>query len=154
LVARVGAVKDRRAALGLVVAVVAALFLWWSQGDGSTRSDEASAEPTVAVSDQGEYAAGGTDPQSGLPFVDDLPQEARNTLKLIDSDGPFPYDEDGSTFMNFEGILPDRSEGYYTEYTVETPGSDDRGARRIVAGQHGDFYYTADHYSSFSRITR
>ncbi|HET6626893.1 MAG TPA: ribonuclease domain-containing protein [Nocardioidaceae bacterium] len=36
--------------------------------------------------------------------------------------------------------LPEQPEGYDKEYTVETPGSDDRGARRIVAGAHDDFY--------------
>ena len=44
--------------------------------------------------------------------------------------------------------------GYYREYTVPTPGSDDRGARRIVAGDGGELYWTGDHYSSFSRIVR
>ncbi|MCB0073129.1 MAG: hypothetical protein KDE20_16780, partial [Caldilineaceae bacterium] len=43
-------------------------------------------------------------------------------------------------------------EGYYREYTVETPGSDDRGARRIVGGEAGELYYTDDHYNSFSWI--
>ncbi len=41
-----------------------------------------------------------------------------------------------------------------TESTVDTPGSDDRGARRIVAGQGDDFYCTDDHYSTFARINR
>ena len=38
------------------------------------------------------------------------------------------------------------------EYTVVTPGSRDRGARRIVAGAGGEYYYTDDHYDSFRRI--
>jgi ribonuclease T1 len=37
---------------------------------------------------------------------------------------------------------------------VPTPGSDDRGARRIVAGEAGELYWTQDHYSSFGRIAR
>jgi guanyl-specific ribonuclease Sa len=44
--------------------------------------------------------------------------------------------------------------GYYREYTVETPGSEDRGARRIIAGSDGELYWTDDHYQSFSRILR
>jgi ribonuclease T1 len=51
-------------------------------------------------------------------------------------------------------LLPAQGEGYYKEYTVETPGSPDRGARRIVAGSGGEFYYTDDHYRSFRRIAR
>jgi guanyl-specific ribonuclease Sa len=33
-----------------------------------------------------------------------------------------------------------------------TPGSEDRGARRIITGSAGEKYWTADHYASFSRI--
>lgn len=83
-----------------------------------------------------------------------LPPEALDTLALIERGGPFPYRKDGTTFQNRERLLPARPAGYYREYTVPTPGSDDRGARRIITG--GDppevFYYTADHYRSFRRI--
>lgn len=51
-------------------------------------------------------------------------------------------------------LLPEQAMGYYREYTVPTPGSDDRGARRIVAGEDGEPYCTGDHYSSFSRMAR
>ena len=78
--------------------------------------------------------------------------EARQTVALIKAGGPFPYQRDGSVFDNREGLLPKRSRGYYREYTVKTPGAKDRGARRIVAGQRGEFYYTDDHYRSFRRI--
>lgn len=95
-----------------------------------------------------------TDPESGLPFVDidALPPEAAQTLHLIESDGPFPYDQDGAVFQNREGILPDQAAGYYHEYTVDMPGSPDRGARRIVSGADGQLYWTGDHYDSFQRI--
>jgi ribonuclease T1 len=49
-------------------------------------------------------------------------------------------------------LLPRRERGYYREYTVKTPGAKDRGARRIVAGRAGEFYYTHDHYRTFRRI--
>jgi ribonuclease T1 len=90
----------------------------------------------------------------GLPVIttDELPPEALDTLALIEQDGPFPFDKDGSVFQNREGILPDRPRGYYREYTVITPWENDRGARRIVAGERGELYYTDDHYDSFSRI--
>jgi ribonuclease T1 len=96
------------------------------------------------------------DADSGLPVVAlaDLPAEAADTVERIDSDGPFPHDQDGAVFQNREGILPDRPAGYYHEYTVETPGSPDRGARRIVSGSGGELYWTADHYDSFERISR
>ena len=81
-----------------------------------------------------------------------LPREARDTLALIARGGPYPYSRDGVVYSNFEKILPARPSGYYHEYTVPTPGSSDRGARRIVEGQQGDSYYTDDHYASFRFI--
>jgi ribonuclease T1 len=81
-----------------------------------------------------------------------LPAEARQTLALIKAGGPFAYQKDGSVFGNREGLLPKRERGYYREYTVKTPGAKDRGARRIVAGRGGEYYYTDDHYRSFRRI--
>lgn len=81
-----------------------------------------------------------------------LPAEARQTLALVKAGGPFPYPQDGKTFQNREKRLPQREPGYYREYTVKTPGAHDRGARRIVAGRGGEYYYTDDHYRSFRRI--
>jgi ribonuclease T1 len=81
-----------------------------------------------------------------------LPKEARDTLARIASGGPFPSSRDGTIFQNREGILPKKPTGYYREYTVITPGEDDRGARRIVSGTGGERYYTADHYDSFVRV--
>lgn len=82
-----------------------------------------------------------------------LPPEAHDTLDLIEAGGPYPYPQDGTVFQNREGLLPAQSSGYYHEYTVETPGSDDRGARRIVTGEpEQEDYYTADHYESFDLV--
>lgn len=82
----------------------------------------------------------------------DLPHEAQRTLTLIKTGGPFPYKRDGITFGNYEKRLPLQKRGYYTEYTVKTPGRRDRGPRRIVAGEAAEYYYTEDHYQSFRRI--
>lgn len=84
----------------------------------------------------------------------DLPPEAQQTLARIEAGGPFPYKQDGRVFQNRESLLPQRPRGYYREYTVKTPGARDRGARRIVAGREGEYYYTEDHYRSFRRIRR
>lgn len=84
--------------------------------------------------------------------VNELPEEAIDTLLLIDNDGPYPYGKDGSVFQNREGLLPDAYRGYYREFTVDTPGLSHRGARRIVAGDDGELFYTGDHYDSFAQI--
>ena len=87
--------------------------------------------------------------RAGLPAF--LPAEARATIDLIQRGGPFPHRQDGTVFGNREQRLPQRPRGYYREYTVQTPGLDHRGARRIVTG--GDpaqvWYYTSDHYETF-----
>jgi ribonuclease T1 len=95
-------------------------------------------------------------PDSGLPRVPagDLPAQAHETLRLIDAGGPYPYRQDGTVFANQEGHLPARPTGYYHEYTVVTPGSSDRGTRRLVVGADGDVYYTDDHYDSFRQVAR
>jgi ribonuclease T1 len=86
-----------------------------------------------------------------------LPPEAQTTYQLIRRGGPFPYQKDGIVFGNRERLLPPKARGHYHEYTVQTPGAPDRGARRIVCGgtpptSPEACYYTADHYSSFRHI--
>jgi ribonuclease T1 len=81
-----------------------------------------------------------------------LPPEARETLEAIKRGGPFPYPRDGIVFQNRENRLPAQPRNYYREYTVATPGERTRGARRIIAGQIGEYYYTPDHYRTFWKI--
>lgn len=108
--------------------------------------------------DQGGFSGGGrsgyADP-ADLPQVSlaDLPPQAAQTVALIRAGGPFPYSEDGVVFHNYEGLLPDEATGYYHEYTVPTPGAEDRGARRIIEGSAGELYWTDDHYRTFERIS-
>lgn len=94
--------------------------------------------------------------QSGLPFIlyKELPPEAKETIRLIDNNGPFPFRQDDTTFQNREGILPSKPRGWYREFTVVTPGLNHRGARRIVEGEDGLLFYTDDHYDSFREIIR
>ena len=104
--------------------------------------------------------AKGPVPAGGLPAISvaELPKQGQETYDKIKQGGPFPYDKDGTVFGNRERILPNEKRGYYREYTVKTPGSRDRGARRIVCGGKPTTpdacYYTADHYSSFKRIAQ
>jgi len=98
-------------------------------------------------------------PTQTLPVIalQALPKEGQETYRNIRKGGPFPYEKDGTVFGNRERILPRKDRGFYREYTVRTPGSRDRGARRIVCGGYElrdpqACYYTADHYTSFSVI--
>jgi ribonuclease T1 len=89
----------------------------------------------------------------------DLPPEAREVVEDVEAGGPYEYPRnDGVTFGNREGLLPDEDPGYYREFTVRTPGESNRGARRIVTGGPDErdpehWYYTDDHYESFCEFT-
>lgn len=129
----------------LAVLAFAAVMIvqWWAQRPS----------PAAAGHDSvGSTASRAPDARSTVPSL--LPPEALATLELIERGGPFPYQRDGSVFQNREQRLPGRPRGYYREYTVRTPGSPDRGARRIVVGGQPPevYYYTDDHYGSFRRV--
>lgn len=97
-------------------------------------------------------AFGGFFADHSIVHFSELPPEARETLRLIKQNGPFPFPRDGVVFSNRESQLPKQPRGYYHEYTVKTPGAHNRGARRIVCGVVPECYYTDDHYQSFKRI--
>jgi ribonuclease T1 len=88
--------------------------------------------------------------------VAELPRQGAQTYQLIRQGGPFAGEKDGVVFGNRERLLPAQKRGYYREYTVTTPASRDRGARRIVCGGQPKApdacYYSADHYASFRKI--
>jgi ribonuclease T1 len=153
------AVPDRaRADVRALAAALLVLLLAVVLGGCSGTAGEAPAagiSETSGASDGALFRDGGFALEPPSDWVDDtvplagLPPEALETLELIATGGPYPYRQDGSTFHNREGFLPDRRGGYYQEFTVETPGSPDRGARRLVVGDTIEVYYTDDHYASF-----
>ncbi len=93
---------------------------------------------------------------SATVALTDLPVQGQQTYALILRGGPFEFEKDGVVFGNRERLLPNHKRGYYREYTVKTPGSRNRGQRRIVCGgvprTPDTCYYTADHYASFRKI--
>src|SRR5688572_20968541 len=151
---------ELRRTLRTVLAVfgcIAVLGLWWWANQDAGAGDTSTAPRSTASAPAATRGENNGDPDvSGLPTVDAaaLPPEARETLVLVRDGGPFPYERDGVTFQNRERILPAKPRGYYREYTVPTPGEDDRGARRIVTGDSGELYYTDDHYASFRVVIR
>lgn len=144
-------------------AVAVETFVWtfdWSACDHAATVSElpppttppTTSAPATTVASTTPAITAVTVPGFRTIHVDDLPFAALDTLDLIASGGPFPYRQDDSLFGNREGVLPRQPDGYYREYTVETPGLDHRGARRIVAGDGGELFYTDDHYDSFRVI--
>lgn len=131
-----------RTVLALAGALLAALAVWAAPGsDTSSPSGEAPA------------SQGAPSRTDGPPAF--LPAEATTVLTQIQRGGPFDHPQDGGVFQNRERLLPEQPRGYYREYTVEAPGSADRGARRIITGGDPprDYFYTADHYRSFRAFT-
>lgn len=127
------------------VAVLASVALSWPPvSQAFTRSTTAEAPASVAV-------------QPRIVPLSLLPPQGQEVHRRIYSGGPFLYSKDGTVFGNRERLLPRRTRGYYREYTVPTPGSRDRGARRIVCGGEvvqspETCFYTKDHYQSFQKI--
>ncbi|KDN22928.1 ribonuclease domain-containing protein [Amycolatopsis rifamycinica] len=136
------------ALIGLLVLVLGGWLVKDNLGGGSpSPSPSPSVTSTPA---KGGAAVPGAD--SGLPVkaLSALPPQASDTWKLIEAGGPYPYPRnDDVVFENREKRLPRKQSGYYHEYTVKTPGSADRGARRLITGQAHELYYTGDHYASF-----
>ncbi|MGW4110138.1 ribonuclease domain-containing protein [Actinosynnema sp. NPDC004786] len=133
------------ALIGLIALVVVGYFAKDLTGSSSGPASSGPAPASVA-------ASGVPGADSGLPVeaLSRLPEQVRATWELIGRGGPFPYPRnDGTTFQNREKRLPAKPADYYREYTVPTPGSDDRGARRLVTGSSDEVYYTPDHYGSF-----
>ena len=140
----------RRITIALVGLIVLVLAGWLirdlSSGSGS---------PTTSVtSTSGKGSASGSVPgaSSGLPVkaLSSLPKETADTWKLIQQGGPFPYPKnDGVVFHNNGNVLPRNKDGYYHEYTVDTPGAKNRATRRLITGSQRELYYTDDHYDSF-----
>ena len=137
-----------RAVLGALLAALVGLSLV-----GACSAPAATAAPVGTAAATSVPGSG-----SGLPVtaLSALPPAAAATFALIQRGGPFPYGQDGVVFQNRERVLPAQAGGFYHEYTVRTPGSGDRGARRIITGggvgPSQQIFYTGDHYASFTVV--
>jgi len=144
--------KYRQAALpilSIMMLLLAAILMFAACGRGPEPSSRRTIDTPGVASDAPQARES---PKANEIDAADLPAEAHYALQLIQKGGPFPYAKDGTVFGNREEILPAEPRGYYHEYTVTTPGKRDRGARRIIVGKNGEYYYTDDHYRSFRRI--
>lgn len=138
-----------RISAALVGLVVLVLVGWFVRELTADDTGTPPSSPATSVGAGGSAALPGASSGLRVQPLSALPAEATATWRLIQSGGPFPYDRDGAVFGNRERLLPAERSGYYHEYTVDTPGSDDRGARRLITGAERELYYTADHYESF-----
>jgi ribonuclease T1 len=140
------------ALIGLLVLVLGGWLVKDNLGDSSSPAPSTSAGTPAKSSTPAKGGAAVPGADSGLPVkaLSTLPPQASDTWKVIQSRGPYPYPRnDDVVFENREKRLPGKNSGYYHEYTVKTPGSPDRGARRLITGQAHELYYTGDHYASF-----
>ncbi len=58
----------------------------------------------------------------------------------------------GDYFGNREELLPEADGREYTECDIDTLGYGSRGARRLVFSNDGLYFYTDDHYESFTEL--
>jgi ribonuclease T1 len=148
--------KSGSAWMAAVAVTLLATFAWNAYRGSKDAPDAVPPARAAQTSQLPPPTAGDVDtPSAAVQYPDFLPPEAIDTLRRIERGGPHPYRQDDGVFGNREGRLPRKSRGYYREYTVKTPGSRDRGARRIVAGGRPptEYFYTDDHYHSFRRFT-
>lgn len=144
----------RRITIALVGLIVLVLAGWLIRDvtTGSTGAPSTTSSSTSKLSGSSGAVPGSS---SGLPVkaLSSLPKEADDTWKLIQKGGPFPYPKnDGVVFHNNGNVLPRNKDGYYHEYTVDTPGAKNRATRRLITGSQRELYYTDDHYDSFSVV--
>ena len=59
----------------------------------------------------------------------------------------------GDRFGNYEELLPEADGRKYTECDIDTDGYLSRGSRRLVFSNDGLYFYTSDHYETFSEVT-
>jgi guanyl-specific ribonuclease Sa len=152
----------RRPVWIIVGLLILGLWLWSQHGARAPVQAPTGTTSQVAKPSTSPFALPANEPAASpqtaaapaRPYPAFLPPEAHDVLERIARGGPFEYRQDGSVFQNRERRLPAQPRGYYHEYTVETPGSRDRGARRIISGGEPprEYWYTEDHYRSFQRF--
>lgn len=148
----------------VVVLAVLLLLRGVFGGDSSGGSSgDASGRPAGSSSSSSSRSSAASASHTSVPGLADcplrgLPAQAGDTMDEIYAGGPYPYRQDGVVFDNRERRLPPEKHGYYHEFTVVTPGSADRGTRRIIVGGADTeapevLYYTGNHYASFCVVS-
>ncbi|MFD5867800.1 ribonuclease domain-containing protein [Corynebacterium sp. NPDC060344] len=169
-----GGGKTGKGILAGAGALVLALAAAWLGIDGSNGTDgtggsgDTGSNNSDGVGNGGNSGDNGRDSNGGgnsddtggdgVCSIDSLPPQADDVVdRILTNQDHIHSAHDGKHFGNYEGILPQERGSFYREYTVDTPGLDHRGARRIVVGGGTEddpdvWYYTDDHYESFCEI--
>ena len=118
---------------------------------------EPTEEPASGVTEDGEYTAP-EDVAEYLHLYGHLPGNfiTKKEAQALGWDSSRNYVSDaapgksigGDYFGNYEKLLP---KGSYRECDVNYTGGR-RGAERIIYGEDGSVWYTADHYQSFTQL--
>lgn len=134
--------SSRRRISVALVGLIALVIIGWFVRDhsGDTATGTLSKVPGAA--------------ESGLSVraLTSLSPEVDRTWQPVPETGPYPYPypgQDGTVFGNREGEPSNGHGDYYHQHTVPTPGSADRGDRRLVTGERPEVYYTSDHDEAF-----
>jgi ribonuclease T1 len=130
----------------LVVVAMLTIFVLISQRGLKTPARRATEAPAATATETATATASTGDVLRGGQL------DVAATLNRIKSGERLSFRHDGSVFQNRERRLPQRSEGYYHEFVLPTPGENGPGARRIIQGQGGEYYLSVDHYDHFTRI--
>lgn len=154
--------KAGKGAIATVGALVLALAAAWlgidGTGGGGSGANGNNATGTDGNRNNGGGETTGNDGDTQLCPIDTLPPQTDDVVDRILTNQDHIYSaHDGKHFGNYEGVLPKQHGSYYREYTVDTPGLNHRGARRIVVGGGTEvdpdvWYYTDDHFESFCEI--
>ena len=136
-----------------------------------------SASPTATPTDPPQATAEPT-PSVLLPEIDGYYYDVANVVLYLELYGELPSNfitkaearelgwnggsvEDyregaaigGDFFGNYEELLPIANGRSYRECDIDTHLANGRGAKRVVFSNDGLYFYTSDHYESFSEIT-
>ena len=142
----------------------------WTGGitpaEARTRSTWAAATATPVPTPIPTEPAALIDPQAIADYLDDygeLPENfiTKSEAKELGWDSRYHYVSDvapgksigGDRFGNREGLLPEETGRTYTECDINTLGADSRGAERLIFSNDGLYFYTSDHYASFTELT-
>lgn len=126
--------------------------------------DSASDMDDCAKDSEEKYGALITDPQEIIDYIAKygvLPDNfiTKNEAKVLGWDSRKNYVSDvapgksigGDRFGNYESLLPDKKDRRWYECDANYQGGE-RGVQRVVFSSDGLYYYTDDHYESFTQM--